>query len=636
MITEQRSITGVTKTLGYSYFLDNSLKSVSYPSGAVVNYGYTGAGRIGSAQDTFNNINYVTGTSGSSSLATHLPDGSPISYVNGVSSTFNGITNTLAYNIRLQPVTMSASAPNQTVFSIGYDFHQGIGDNGNVFSLINYRDQTRTQTFTYDALNRLTSAQNAGTDCTKMTVNGKTEYWGNSYGYDPWGNLITKTPTKCSAENLNEAAWTNNQLHTISGADNTYDAAGNMTHDATTGNNYSYDAENRITGAAGYTYIYDADGNRVEKSNGSTGTIYWSMSPGIVAESDLSGNLKSEYVFFNGRRTARRDFPGGAVSYYFSDELGTASVITNAAGTITEDEDFYPWGGELQFINSDSNHYKYGGHERDSETSLDYMLARYYSNPLGRFLTPDWAGKPITVPYANFGNPQSLNLYSYTQNNPTTLGDADGHQCGPNCFPGGAPNFAKDGKNMLIGAAKGLGTIAYNTGKAALAGATNNRLYGLSQQSQAILNAPLPGALQPSNPVQAGASQATQVVFTVATVVNVVTTAATVAVESAAPAVIDPVPMTDGVIFRSGGTNPGNITGADLSFRNSLSNPIDAADNPVFAPGDKYFGADVSKLPEGSAVLDNNPPGHVTVNAPAQAIKDAVVEKGKFPKTDQQ
>jgi YD repeat-containing protein len=39
-----------------------------------------------------------------------------------------------------------------------------------------------------------------------------------------------------------------------------------MTHDATTGNNYSYDAENRITGAAGYTYTYDADGNRVQKS----------------------------------------------------------------------------------------------------------------------------------------------------------------------------------------------------------------------------------------------------------------------------------------------------------------------------------------------------------------------------------
>ncbi len=42
-------------------------------------------------------------------------------------------------------------------------------------------------------------------------------------------------------------------------------------------------------------------------------------------------------------------------------------------------------------------------------------------------MTPDWAAKPTNVPYANFGNPQSLNLYAYVQNNPATVGDPDGH-----------------------------------------------------------------------------------------------------------------------------------------------------------------------------------------------------------------
>ena len=56
-----------------------------------------------------------------------------------------------------------------------------------------------------------------------------------------------------------------------------------MTNDPTDGVTLSYDQENRITGAAGYTYTYDADGNRVKKSNGSTGTLYWYMTPGIVA-----------------------------------------------------------------------------------------------------------------------------------------------------------------------------------------------------------------------------------------------------------------------------------------------------------------------------------------------------------------
>jgi hypothetical protein len=68
------------------------------------------------------------------------------------------------------------------------------------------------------------------------------------------------------------------------------------------------------------------DGNRVRKSNGSTGILYWYMTPGIVGESDLSGNLIDEYVFFDGERVARKSTSG--VFYYFSDHLKTASVIT--------------------------------------------------------------------------------------------------------------------------------------------------------------------------------------------------------------------------------------------------------------------------------------------------------------------
>ena len=48
---------------------------------------------------------------------------------------------------------MSASAPSQTVFSIGYDFHVGNGtsgaDSGNVWGITNYKDNTRNQSFTY-------------------------------------------------------------------------------------------------------------------------------------------------------------------------------------------------------------------------------------------------------------------------------------------------------------------------------------------------------------------------------------------------------------------------------------------------------------------------------------------------------
>src|SRR5262249_32507500 len=160
-------------------------------------------------------------------------------------------------------------------------------------------------------------------------------------------------------ENLNVTADAQNRLHVTAGADYQYDAAGNMTYNAA-GMYYSYDQENRITGAGGLTYLYDADGNRVEKTTGgssATSRVYWYMSLGIVAESDLNGNLQSEYVFFNGIRVARKDFPGGAVSYYFSDHLKTTSVIADASGNIKTDYDYTPWGGEVQFVNNDPNHY---------------------------------------------------------------------------------------------------------------------------------------------------------------------------------------------------------------------------------------------------------------------------------------
>src|SRR5260370_13180443 len=42
-------------------------------------------------------------------------------------------------------------------------------------------------------------------------------------------------------------------------------------------------------------------------------------------------------------------------------------------------------------------------------------------------MCPDWAGAPTSVSYAQFGDPQSLNLYSYVRNSPIIRIDATGH-----------------------------------------------------------------------------------------------------------------------------------------------------------------------------------------------------------------
>ena len=162
--------------------------------------------------DSGNTINYVTG-------ATYGPDSALTGFVSGNSGTFAGITSAFSYNKRLQPIDHVGQcaqpdrlSPSAMTSTLG----NGTSGSGQRQRLRHHQLQGhshgRNQTFTYDALNRLISAQNAGTNCAAMVLGGKTEYWGNSYGYDAWGNLLQKTVTKCGAENLSVTADAHNWL----------------------------------------------------------------------------------------------------------------------------------------------------------------------------------------------------------------------------------------------------------------------------------------------------------------------------------------------------------------------------------------------------------------------------------------
>jgi RHS repeat-associated protein len=445
-VTNQRTTNGVMKSTVSQNNLDGSLAALTYPSGRTITYGYDNVARPTSAMDSTNNINYATG-------GTYAPQSALSALTLGSATGFSGINLSLSYNKQLQANEMKAASTAGTAFDLSYCFNAWnsstntcsttLGsDSGNVNGITNNNDGARTQFFSYDQVNRILTAQTTSTSSTNAA-----KCWGESFVYDTpgggaWGNLaqinaVSSAYNGCTQEHMSVSIGTGNQIISQGFS---YDASGNLLGDGS--NTYVWNAESEIKTANTVNYTYDGDGNRVQKSNGK---IYWyGVGTEILDESDASGNITDEYVFFGGKRVAHRVVSGGAVYYYAEDMLGTTRVMTTSTGVICYDADFYPFGGErTAYTNTCSQNYKFEGKERDLETGNDDFGARYYSSSFGRWLSPDWSSIPAPVPYAILTNPQTLNQYAMVLDDPETFADLDGHDVkdylllisGPNQVP---------------------------------------------------------------------------------------------------------------------------------------------------------------------------------------------------------
>lgn len=396
---EARTIGSVAKNIGFTYNDAGLVESITYPqrdAGGTrwtLNYGYDSAGRPTSVSDG-------SGTYYASAV-TYWPHG-PI-----YQATIGPMTIEDTYQSRLQPATITARTSGSWLINLSYAY--GTQNNGNISTITDNIDDSRTKRFTYDALNRIQSF----------------ETWtcGNEYKIDARGNLteFAEYPGKNLCRATLQPVDDNNRL-----IGHSYDLAGNMTDGGAT-----YDTEGRLGSIAGVTYIYDGDGGRVQKSSGTT---YWGgTASAVLSESDAQGAVSSEYVYFAGARIARRD-ANGSVFYYLADHLGTTQKVIQQDGTACSDIENDPYGNQIATsVNTCPDHYRFNGKERDAETAglfgdgLDYFGARYFGSSMGRWTSPDWSAMAEPVPYGKLDNPQSLNLYSYVMNNPVSFRDDDGH-----------------------------------------------------------------------------------------------------------------------------------------------------------------------------------------------------------------
>jgi RHS repeat-associated protein len=333
----------------------------------------------------------------------------------------NGLVEQSSYNNRLQPTQLRTYNPTTStdVLNLNYGFINSAGaNNGNVVTFNSTATQIFMRTYTYDELNRL-STMSSPADASGC--------YGLTWTYDAWGNRLSQTTAGGSCVSPSHAL---SAINRIIDTGYVHDAAGNMTGDNIHG--YTYNAESeliQVDSGSTATYVYDAGGERVRRTASGVTTDYIRDNSGSVVAEIQGSTWTTGYAYSGSHLIAQYNGALGATGtttlFSHSDHLGSTRALTTITAGISDSMDYLPY-GELLSGGSSTTH-KFTGKERDAESGLDDFEARYYSSTLGRFTIPDWSAKPTNVPYGDFGDPQSLNLYGYVTNNPMVITDPTGH-----------------------------------------------------------------------------------------------------------------------------------------------------------------------------------------------------------------
>ena len=257
--------------------------------------------------------------------------------------------------------------------------------------------------YQYDSLGRLTLAQTTGTQ------------WGQSFGYDGFGNLTSEVATQGTAftSYQNYDPTTNR----IVGGGTSYDANGNLTAMPTL--TLSYDEENRLVQSVqslngSEQYVYNPSGQLVYRQNNTATEVYMYGVKGerirfdLVLPSWYDGNLLlftyvDQELYFAGKLLEP------------DDRLGTNLAASSPYG---QSASTFPY-GELRQAPAAGD--RYATYLLDTTSNLNYARNRWYSSQVARFTTVD--------PYmksARARSPQSWNRYAYVGGDPINRNDPSG------------------------------------------------------------------------------------------------------------------------------------------------------------------------------------------------------------------
>jgi RHS repeat-associated protein len=424
-LTQLQKLVGTqTFTVGYAYNVANELTQITYPSGRVVQQSVDAIGRLCEIAPSTTGCGtaaspYVSGYGyNTASLVTGLK------YGNGIYASFGFSSD------RLQLSCLDYSTTNRSgncthdstsKFGLTYAYGAAGSNDGQISGITDYVQSGRSITYTYDSLYRMTNAATTGS--------ASFPAWGLAESYDRYGNRSEQTISSgctgisCPTNQVSPSATTNR----LTDAAYAYDLSGDMTNDGN--NTITYDGEGRAVTASGSlgsgTYTYDGNGLRVKKVAGGTTTVYIFSGAKVIAEYQNGAaptSPKQEYIYAGGALVAK--VTSTAIYYYHQDHLSNR-LITNSSGGVYSNMGHFPFGES--WYQGVSEKWNFTTYEYDSESGNHYAMARYHVSRLGRLSSPDpIAGSTV--------NPQSLNRYSYSINDPANVTDPSGALANAGCY----------------------------------------------------------------------------------------------------------------------------------------------------------------------------------------------------------
>ncbi|WP_447971726.1 RHS repeat-associated core domain-containing protein [Nitrospira sp. M1] len=340
-----------------------------------------------------------------------------------------GQTRRFTYDALARPLTDSVQLDGsiEMLAERSYEY-TGAGNLGNVVG--NTNGVSANATYTYDRQHRLLTA---------VAPNG---YQGN-FTYSSTGNVLTANVVSANAAETRNVSYSYGQvdpqavdtLQDITTDDSyaefAYDNVGNMTwRRAPDGDTLLHwngqDQIRRVdTPDGSETYYYDHAGQRMLVVNPDQGVRFWFGEREIHYK--LGGTETLNYLHLSaGGPTLARVENDTEIELQYADALQNLMFSLDKDSNATASFLYGPFGEVLSETGSEAHRRQFNGKENDVTTGLRYYGFRYYDPLVMRWNSAD--PLYLAVPELGQNQPQRMNLYAFSLNNPVRYYDPNGRK----------------------------------------------------------------------------------------------------------------------------------------------------------------------------------------------------------------